>query len=118
MHDLSNSIIEANYDALAKAIITTAAEDYKSSRFLIDTIDMRKYKDDSLRTSALNNARREVKCVELFFKDEWFHVLSGLDGEKAFRGLKATYVNEYYPMRMSDVRIGKSFMLGAKGEKE
>lgn len=98
-----------NYDLLAKAIVTSAAEEYKRNRFIIETIDKRKYKDEETKERVLRNAQREVDSVEIFFKSEWFNILSGIDGEKAFESLKETYINEYYPMRMEDERNGKGW---------
>ena len=106
-----NEEINRCFEDLAAAIVISAADDYKRSRFIIDTIDMRKYKDDTTKYAALNRAKREVIDAEIFFKSEWFKELSGMNGEKAFKALQETYVNEYYPMRMADERNGKSWFV-------
>jgi len=99
------------YDELRAAIVTSAADDYKRNRFIIDTIDLRKYKDEEMRQIALNRAKREVIDAEIFFKSEWFKELSGMDGKKALDALDKTYLNEYYSMRMEDERNGKSWFV-------
>ncbi len=94
--------IEQRYEDLAKAIIIQAADDYKRYRFVLDTIDMRKYKDDEGRYSAIEKAKQELKKVEVFFDTIWFNELSNLDGKFAFRALEQTYLKEYYPIRMEE----------------
>ena len=81
--------IEQRYEDLAKAIIIQAADDYKRYRFVLDTINFRKYK--------------EVKKVEVFFGTAWFNELSNLNGDFAFKALEKTYLNEYYPERMEEM---------------
>lgn len=95
--------IEQRYEDLAKAIIIQAADDYKRYRFVLDTIDLRKYKDDEGRYSAIEKAKRELKKVEVFFGTTWFNELSNLDGTFAFRALEQTYLKEYYPIRMEEM---------------
>lgn len=99
--------LEKCYEELAHAIVISAADEYKRNRFLLETIDQRKYKDDAGKYSAETHAKREIKSVEIFFHSEWFNQLSNLDGVKAFKALKRTYVHEYYPARMADMRNGK-----------
>lgn len=103
--------IDKCYEELRAAIVTSAADDYKRNRFIIDTIDLRKYKDEEAKQMALDHAKREVVDVEIFFKSEWFKELSGMDGKKALEALDKTYLNEYYPMRMEDERNGKSWFV-------
>lgn len=94
---------EQRYEDLAKAIIIQAADDYKRYRFVLDTINLRKYKTDESRYLAIERAKRELKKVEVFFKTTWFNELSNLDGDFAFRALKKTYEKEYYPVRMDEM---------------
>ena len=94
--------LEAIFKELAAAIVMQAADDYKRYKFLIDTVDYRKYKDDEGRYIAIRRANREIKNVEYFFYSPWFYALSGLNGEKALVGLKKTYKNEYYPIRLEE----------------
>ena len=94
---------EQRYEDLAHAIIIQAADDYKRYRFVLDTIDLRKYKNDEGRYLAIERARREIKKVEVFFGTEWFNELSNLDGDFAFHALEETYKNEYYPVRMEEM---------------
>lgn len=91
------------YEDLAKAIVIQAVNDYKRSRFLLDTIDLRSYKDESVKYRARMMANREVKNVEAFFRSDWFRALSNLDGEQALVGLDATYKKEYFPVRMEEL---------------
>lgn len=98
---------EERYEDLAKAIIIQAADDYKRYRFVLDTINLRKYKDAEGKYKALETAKREIKKVEVFFHVDWFNELSNLDGEKAFAALEKTYVEEYYPIRMEELLDGK-----------
>ena len=93
---------ERQYEELARAIVIQAAEDYKRSRFLLDTIDLRAYKDDLSKMVASTRAKREIESVTRFFKSSWFEVLSGLDGKRAFASLEKTYENEYFPARMEE----------------
>lgn len=95
--------VEQRYEDLAKAIIIQAADDYKRYRFVLDTIDFRKYKDDEGRYTAIERAKQEVKKVEVFFGTAWFNELSNLDGDFAFKALEKTYLNEYYPERMEEM---------------
>lgn len=95
--------LELRYEELAASIVMQAADDYKRYRFLIDTIDYRKYKDDRGRYTAITRANREIKNVEYFFLSTWFYALSGLNGEKALVGLKKTYEKEYYPLRLEEL---------------
>ena len=95
--------LEPRYEALAASIVLQAADDYKRYRFMIDTIDYRKYKDDYGRHITMMRANREIKSVEYFFHSPWFYALSGLNGDKAFVGLKRTYEEEYYPERMEEL---------------
>lgn len=95
-------ILELRFEELAAAIVMQAADDYKRYKFLIDTIKFRKYKDEEGRCFAINKANREIKNVEHFFHSTWFYALSGLNGEKALVGLKRTYLNEYYPLRLEE----------------
>ena len=94
---------EQRYEDLAKAIIIQAADDYKRYRFVLDTIDLRKYKDEEGRNKAIERAVQELKKVEVFFKTAWFNELSNLDGDFAFRALERTYEREYYPVRMDEM---------------
>ena len=94
--------LEPRFEELAAAIVMQAADDYKRYKFLIDTINFRKYKDDEGRYIAIRRANREIKNVEYFFHSAWFYALSGLNGEKALVGLKKTYKNEYYPIRLEE----------------
>ena len=94
--------LEARFKELAAAIVMQAADDYKRYKFLIDTVDYRKYKDAEGRYIAIRRANREIKNVEYFFHSPWFYALSGLNGEKALVGLKKTYKNEYYPIRLDE----------------
>ena len=91
------------YNDLAKAIIIQATNDYKRSRFVLDTIDLRNYKDADGKRDAITKANREIKSIELFFQSEWFKSLSGLDGQKALVGLENTYKAEYFPARMEEL---------------
>ena len=95
--------IEQRYEDLAKSIIIQAADDYKRCRFVLDTIDLRNYKDAEGRYKAAEKAKREVKKVEIFFTTPWFNELSNLDGKRALLGLEETYKNEYYPVRMEEM---------------
>lgn len=95
----NNMAVEPNFEALAKAIVSEAADEYKRNRYILDTIDRRKYKDSEIKETARRRAQSEIKDVERFFKSEWFYTLSGLNGDKAFDALKETYINEYIPMR-------------------
>lgn len=95
--------LEQRYEDLAKAVIIQAADDYKRYRFVLDTINMRKYKNDEGRYKAIETAQKEIRKVEVFFCTEWFHALSDLDGEFALRALKKTYLDEYYPLRMEEM---------------
>ena len=98
-YDLAGS----GYEALASAIIIQAADDYKKYRFVIDTTNLRTYKSMGIKYDVLNNAKRQVKSVESFFRSFWFDILSrGLDGKKALEGLENTYLTEYYPERMKE----------------
>lgn len=103
--------LEPRFEELAAAIVMQAADDYKRYKFLIDTVDYRKYKDDEGRYIAIKKATREINNVEYFFHSAWFYALSGLNGEKALVGLKKTYKNEYYPIRfeefMDETRQGR-----------
>ena len=100
-------VLEKCYEDLARAIVISAADEYKRNRFVVETIDKRSYKDDEGKYRALDLAKKEVKSVELFFHSEWFNQLSNLDGERAFEALQQTYIREYFPMRMEDIRNGK-----------
>ena len=94
--------LEQGFEELAAAIVMQAADDYKRYKFLIDTINFRNYKDDEGRHIAIRRANIEIKNVEYFFHSTWFYALSGLNGEKALVGLKKTYKNEYYPIRLEE----------------
>ena len=99
--------LERRYEDLAKAIIIQAADDYKRYKFVLDTIDLRKYKTDESRYVAIERATRELKKVEVFFHTAWFNELSNLNGEFAYKALKETYKREYYPVRMEELMDGK-----------
>lgn len=45
--------LELRFEELAAAIVMQAADDYKRYKFLIDTINLRKYKDDEGRYIAI-----------------------------------------------------------------
>lgn len=94
---------EQRYEDLAKAIIIQAADDYKRYRFVLDTIELRKYKSAEGKYLAIERAKRELKKVEVFFKTAWFYELSNLDGEFAFKALEETYLTDYYPVRMAEM---------------
>ena len=94
--------LELRFEELAAAIVMQAADDYKRYKFLIDTINLRKYKDDEGRYMAIRRANREINNVEYFFHSTWFYALSGLNGDKALVGLKRTYEKEYYPSRLEE----------------
>lgn len=89
-----------NYNLLAKTIVSEAADEYKRNRFILDTLELRSFKDPAEMETARMHAQSEIEDIESFFKSEWFYTLSGIDGEKAFRALKETYINEYVPMRL------------------
>lgn len=95
--------LEHRYEDLAKAIVIQAADDYKRYRFVLDTIDLRKYKTEEGRYKAIEKAKREIEKVEVFFNIAWFNELSDLDGKKAFAALEKTYLNEYYPVRIEEM---------------
>ena len=95
--------VEQRYEDLAKAVIIQAADDYKRYRFVLDTIDLRKYKNEEGRNLAIERAERELKKVEVFFKTAWFYELSNIDGEFAFKALERTYLTDYYPVRMAEM---------------
>lgn len=95
--------LEERYEDLAKSVIIQAADDYKRYRFVLDTINLRKYKNYEGRYLAIERANRELKKVEVFFKTSWFNELSNLDGEKAFAALEKTYLSEYYPIRIKEM---------------
>lgn len=91
------------WDALEKAVIIQAAEDYKKYQFVLDTMHMRSYKTYENRWRAIQRATFELDSVKIFFESPWFEALSGgLDGERAMRALKQTYLEEYYPARMEE----------------
>ena len=102
---------ERRYEDLAKAIIIQAADDYKRYRFVLDTIDIRRYKSYEGRARAIENAKNQVKKVEVFFHTPWFYELSNLNGDFALAALKKTYEEEYFPVRleelMDDSKIGR-----------
>lgn len=89
-----------NYKLLAKTICSEAADEYKRNRFILDTLELRSFKDPTEMETARMHAQSEIEDIESFFKSEWFYTLSGIDGEKAFEALKETYANEYVPMRL------------------
>lgn len=95
--------VESRFEDLASAIVIKAVEDYKRHRFILDTIDMRKYRTSNSRYIAVRDASRIVKRVENFFITPWFETLSNLDGEKALAGLENTYETEYYPTRLREL---------------
>ena len=99
----ANAPNELWVDELAKAIVIQAVDDYKRYKFILDTIDLRKYKDEKGRSIAIERAAREIRKVEVFFNTDWFHELSGLDGTKAFKALEQTYLTDYYPVRMEEM---------------
>ena len=94
---------EQRYEDLAKSIVIQASDDYKRYCFMLDTIDLRKYKDEEGRYKAMEKAKCEIKHVEIFFNSEWFTALSNLDGKKALAALEKTYKTEYYPVRMKEM---------------
>ena len=98
--------LEDRYEDLAKAVIIQAADDYKRYRFVLDTIDFRKYKNEEGKLLAIDRAKKEVRKVEVFFGTDWFNALSNLDGTFAFKALEQTYLNEYYPVRMEEMLDG------------
>ena len=79
-----------NYNLLAKTIVSEAADEYKRNRFILDTLELRSFKDSEEMEKARLFAQREVEDIESFFKSEWFYTLSGIDGEKDFESLKKT----------------------------
>lgn len=95
--------LERRYEDLAMAIVIQAADDYKRYVFVLDTIDLRQYKDEEGKNKALSIAKREVQQVESFFKSQWFYELTELNGEIAFKALQKTYRAEYYPVRMLEL---------------
>lgn len=98
--------MENRYEDLAKAVIIQAADDYKRYRFVLDTIDLRKYKNEEGKLLAIDRAKKEIRKVEVFFGTDWFNALSNLDGAFAFKALEQTYLNEYYPVRMEEMLDG------------
>ncbi|HOT60074.1 MAG TPA: hypothetical protein PK074_14750 [Spirochaetales bacterium] len=66
-----------NYENLANAIILQATKDYRKA----------------LRTLSLNphnrSAQYERRCIEQFFRSDWFGVLTRLDPELLIRKLNA-----------------------------
>lgn len=94
---------EQRFEDLAKAIIIQAADDYKRYRFVLDTIDLRQYKDEEGRDKAIRIAKQNIRRVEIFFKTAWFNGLSDLDGDFALKALEETYKNEYFPIRMEEM---------------
>lgn len=103
--------LEQRYEDLAKAVIIQAADDYKRYRFVLDTLELRKYKTEEGRYKAIDNAKNQVKKVEVFFHTAWFNELSNLNGDFALKALEKTYREEYYPVRleelMDDSKIGR-----------
>lgn len=95
--------VSQRYEDLAKAVIIQAADDYKRYRFVLDTIDLRRYKTDAGRTKSIENAQNNIKKVEVFFKSAWFNELSNLNGDFALKALEETYKKEYYPVRMEEM---------------
>ena len=96
-------VIQDRYEDLASSIVVQAVDDYKRYNFVLDTIDLRDYKDEEGKTKAINLAMREVKNVEAFFGSSWFEELSGLNGSKALVALRKTYIKEYFPVRMEEL---------------
>lgn len=94
---------EQRYEDLAKAIIIQAADDYKRYKFVLDTMDIRKYKTYEGRKRAVENATNQVKKVEVFFHTAWFNELSNLNGDFALKALEKTYREEYYPVRLEEL---------------
>jgi len=96
---------EYNYNLLAKAVVTDAAEEYKRNRFILDTLALRKYENSENMEKARQAALREIADVERFFRSEWFETLSdGVNGHKALKALSETYFNEYLPMRLEEMK--------------
>ena len=58
----------SNYETLANAIVVQAAKDYRAAR--------RKLLKDPYSINAL----KTVKEVEVFFRSDWFKVLTPVDG--------------------------------------
>lgn len=98
-----HNTLDQRYEDLAKAIVIQAADDYKRYRFVLDTIDLRKYKTEKGRYKAIEIAKREIEKVKVFFNSAWFNELSDLDGKRAFEALEKTYSTEYYPVRMKEM---------------
>lgn len=99
----ADELMEQRYEDLAKSIVIQAADDYKRCRFVLDTINLRRYKDYEGRYIAVTRAIREIKNVEHFFQSAWFNELSNLDGKKALLRLEETYKKEYYPVRLEEM---------------
>lgn len=97
---------DPNYEMLGRAVVVKAAEDYKNCKFLLDTVEERTYKHEEDKLRALEYAKNQIYDVELFFGSEWFSMLSGLNGERAFKALKDTYKHEYYPARYKEFKAG------------
>ena len=96
---------ERNYEFLARAIVTDAAEEYKRNRFILDTLALRKYENVENMDKARERALHEIEDIERFFRSDWFTTLSeGLDGPRALKALKETYFNEYLPERLEEMK--------------
>ena len=68
-----------NYEMLANAIVVQAAKDYRAAR--------RKLLKDPYNLKALQT----VKEVEVFFRSDWFKVLTPVDGRTILKLLEEEF---------------------------
>ena len=106
-----NAAIDKAYEGLGNAVVTAAVEDWYNAKFILDTIDERKYKPTKTMTAEEHKdyirKRKEgvIKEVERFIRSDWFRTLSGgLDGEKALEAMQETYKNEIFEKKKEDLR--------------
>ena len=73
------------YQALANAIVQTAAEDYRAALKRLE------------RNPENHIARHEANDIRKFFRSQWYEMLTDVDGEYLLRLLDAEHPAVYFP---------------------
>lgn len=79
--EIETVTIEEAFEHLAKSIVIQAIEDYR---------ECLKYG----RIKLLSKNKYNIQEIEKFFKSDWFHILSGMNGERLIKILQEQAKND------------------------
>lgn len=95
-----------NWMSLASAIVEQSVLDYYDARFFLDTINLRSFKGEAEKESAINKNERMIMDVKKFLMSQWYTELCPtIPGGLVWKEIQRTYCRDVVAKRFKKARF-------------